>query len=263
MKARLLSMALLSVCGHAMAAERAVEQVNFEVAVKLAVYEFSSDKIEDEAVGVSEALSAELSFPLGPYFGASLGGIYENDNGFGEFNDSEYDTEAKTFAARANVFFRLPQIGRVSFGYERERTKYQTSYDNNYGGYYYLNDITTTVTTTSYLGLVEGYIGPITLALHDTRDREQAYSGDKVDYARAVAQWYVIPNVRVGAQVGFKDAKDTYVLDAEFQPSDFLGLNVSYVRSEQYHYEDNMLRLSVNFYFNSRVDLKTRDRSYR
>ncbi len=262
MKEKLLSsVALLCVAGSAIAAERAVEAVHYQAGLDGQYLDYDyGDLANSDSQSSLGALNGAITLPLGPLLGAKLGAQYSHLVGDTSYGSTKYDIEGDGFTGSALLFYRQPSVGRISFGYERTRSEVTVSYGSGY-------QQTSRGTDYSYLGLIEGYLGPVTLAVTDTRSFYDGDTGHE-DVSFVSAQWYVVPQVRLGMQVGFQEAKNGYIAEAEFQPS-FLGnragIYVAYLRVDD-DYDDvtaNGIRLGINFYFDKRFDLITRDRHYR
>jgi len=269
MKTIFAALVFLFAGATAMSAERAVEGIHYEVNVggRYLDLEFESFGQEVDGYFLSGTLDGEVTFPLGPYLGAFVGAAF--DKSVGEQYDGDLEFDDESLGGRLGVFYRDPAIGRVLFGYELEETESSITW---YGGSPY--DSTEDVTSESYLALVEGYAGPVTLRLQNTRifyefdDRFSFDEDDYVDAAMAAVDWYVTPNVRLGVQIGLEDAEDSYSADIEFQPSfmgNVAGFSIGYFRADDSEDDSvtNGVSLAVHIYFDRRFDLKTRDRHYR
>lgn len=265
MKANSISslIAAMAISAPALAAERAVEAVHYQVGVKASYvdYEYSGNfGSGDDGTGISGATDGEITFPIGPYFGASFRALYEHN----EIDAGDVESDSDTISGIGKVFFRNPELGRIALGYMRDRANYSWTFRSGS----VVSEDSETETSEAYIGLVEAYFGPITAALYDTRTfwdsgTPGSYHDDAVF---ASLQWYATSNVRIGGQVGFDDADGIYMIEAEFQPAilnNLGGIYINYTRGDTDYFDVNALRVGVTFYFDRRFDLRTRDRRYR
>lgn len=75
--------------------------------------------------------------------------------------------------------------------------------------------------------LVAGYLGPVTFSATGTRTQDVDNIFTDQNYVWADAVWYVTPDILLDITVGFKEAKHSYVIALEHQPSSILP-NMSY-----------------------------------
>jgi hypothetical protein len=246
---------LAAATGTATAADRAVEAANFEVGAA-GVYS-DTEFGNADAFNLLGTVNAEVTVPLNSHLGASaavrLGG------GFGETDvgAQTIDVDTTVALAASALFYRDPNVGRVLLGYSRDHIKTKISLDDF--------DDSSSSNSHSYLGVLEGYLGPVTLAVNEERVFDNSLAGHEDDVF-AVARWYARANVRLGLEIGLADARDNYRAGVEFQPA-FLrnrgGFFTNYTRIDTDGLTGNALEVGFSYYFKAPVELVTRDRSYR
>jgi hypothetical protein len=262
-KLKLLFVVGTAIASSATAADRAVQSTHYQVSVsgEFRQYDLGSDIDGDE---VGAALGASLVLPIGRYFGASAELEFEKSVSEDERYDQEYsESDTDIWTGIVGLFYRDPEFGRVSVGYGRSRLSYDATY--RYFGSSY--DVSDSFTSSAWLLSAESYVGPVTIGLDASREIGGDEDTDD-DIGKVVrARWYVAPNVRLGLTALLDDEDDFYGADIEFQPAflrDVCGFFLAYdhVGGES-SYGSDSVRVGVNFYFNQRVDLLTRDRHYR
>jgi hypothetical protein len=106
----------------------------------------------------------------------------------------------------------------------------------------------------------------VTLGLSRSQSRLQHDFGADVvsDWAFAQGVWYADPNFKLGLSAGALDSEDTYAAFAAYQPQ-VLGRKVSLSLrySEQQDVDARTTTITLSYFFDQAVDLKTRDRRLR
>lgn len=195
---------------------------------------------DDSAREVSA--SGAYRFGIDEYFGIGLAANAEHSDG------KSYYLDSNGASAGINVFARRFDLGKVGLSYTRLYNKYDSSFDDfstssdhfSASAAYYFNDVT---------------VGASRLAMR---------SDDLPDFdsASLFASVYLLDNTKLTAVVGGMDAKDSFGLSAEYQPSvfdDSTSVSLSYSRSPDH----DSISFGLNYFFNSNVPLKQRDRQYR
>ena len=242
------------------AGDTAVEDTNYQIGYASGDMRFKDGGgIDTNAYGIS----GRVTLPLAAYLGASVEAAYLRTNLSSDAVTSQSGTSGQppecaynTGEATATFFVRNPSFGRIGVGYGKNRTKSRC--DAEFAGVDAGNQ-----TTTSTSGTVEIYLGDFTLGA--TRTRSQANDVADVNGSSVVVTWYPTPNLRTALSGDGLDSRDTYHFQLEHQPEIFdntTGLLLEYWtrRTEP---ETYYIGVGIRYYFNERVELKTRDRAYR
>jgi hypothetical protein len=253
--------ALVLSAGTAVAAgDAAVEEINYQLG-----YASGDTRVKDGTDTNAYGVNGSITLPVGTYFGAVFGAEYLRTNvsagavasqsGVNASNPAP-DCALNTGQAMVTLFARNPAFGRVGVGYGRGRTKSRCEA-------VFVASNTDTLDTTSTTGSAEVYLGDFTFGA--TRTRTQADNITDINSSSAAATWYPTPNLRTVLTADGLDFKDTWHFQLEHQPEIFdntTGLLLEYWtrRDEPVTY---YIGVGIRYYFNQRVELKTRDRTYR
>jgi hypothetical protein len=266
MKSGLQALGAVAACltcgGVAMAQDRAVDGVHFELGVS-SVESDTSDSTSSGAIGAD--LTATL--PLGRYFGASIGGGYTRSrvrtrdilkDETGELPGDRPTCSFDSLTGEAALFFRLPSLGRVTAAYDVGDLS--ASCDGTV-----LFPITAddSLSSDGYRFAAEAYLGNFTLgAEHVTTKLED---GPEIEATTLAASWYPIDSVKIELSGNDLYDEDTYGLLLEHQPEMFgdgLGVRLGFSMTDASP-KSRAWSLGVSYYFGRKVPLKTRDRQYR
>jgi hypothetical protein len=241
-----LVLSLLSAA--AFAGERAVEAVNFEVGLSEDHSRFSDGDTADLYGGVGA-----VNLPITDQFGFSLSGLYGKFRSEFSGTGYEYKYSATYTSAEASVFVRDPEIGRAGLGYYRAHFGRA-----NVGGYDWESS-----TSNCPEALAEYYLAQVTVGAWRAHCTSSG-GGNTANDSAIFARWYVTLQIDVSAAVYGMDMKDWYGAAVEIQPEfagNSLGFRFGYLRDSKD--DTDQIALAVRYYFDTRVDLKTRDRRYR
>ncbi|SRR5712692_452118 len=108
--------------------------------------------------------------------------------------------------------------------------------------------------------LAAGYFGPMTLSATGTRSQDPDGIGTDQNYSWIDAVWYALPDFLIDVTAGFKDAKDSYTIAFEHQPSTMLpqfsyGLGYSWN-----NYDSKTILLTLTYRFAEKKSLMRRYR---
>lgn len=254
--------ALLACGGSALAQDRAVERMHFELGVDSTEID-TSDSTSSGAIGAG--LTATL--PIGRYFGASLGGGYtrsrvrtrdvlKDENG--ELPGDRPTCSFDSLIGEASLFFRMPSIGRVSAAYDMGDLSadcdgvvlFPVSGDDK-------------LSTDGYRFNAEAYLGDFTLGAEHVKTKLE--DGPEVEATTLAAAWYPFESLKVELYGNDLYDEDTYGLELEHQPEMFgdgLGVHFGFSTNDASP-RTRTWQLGVSYYFGRRVTLQTRDRQYR
>jgi hypothetical protein len=256
------TVALLTSGSAALAQDRAVERTHFELAVA-SVENDTSNSTSSGAIGAD--LTA--TFPIGRYFGASLGGGYtrsrvrtrdslEDENG--ELPGDRPTCSFDSLVGEASLFFRIPSIGRISAAYDIGDLS--ASCD---GVVLFPVSGDDSLSTDGYRVDAELYLGDFTLgAEHATT---KLGDGPEVEATTLAASWYPIESVKIELYGNDLYDEDTYGLKLEHQPEMFgegLGVRFGFSMNDASP-RSRTFELGVSYYFGRKVSLQSRDRQYR
>lgn len=238
----------------------AVEETNYEIGYDSGDTRFDSGAGTDtNAYGVN----GRITFPLATHVGAALVADYLHVNLSPEAVSSASSTSGKppecalnTAQGAVALFVRDPAWGRIGFEYGKSRTKSRC--DTEFAAL-----VAADLTSTNTTGNAEIYLGDFTFGV--TRTRTTADAIADINSSSVAATWYPTPNLRTALTADGLDARDTYHFQLEHQPEIFdntTGLLIEYWtrREEPTTY---YIGVGIRYYFNKRVELKTRDREYR
>jgi hypothetical protein len=240
---------------------KAVQATNFS----LGLVASDSDTKNSTSNGTF-GLGGQVTMPIGKLFGASLAGAYSRSTA--RTSDVLLDVTSPTSTRpscrfnntdlSANVFARMPNLGRVSLGYGKgnltsdcgDQSVFVSTGDDELG-------------TDNYRVAAEAYWGNFTFGANHTQTELE--DGPKLESNLLSASWYPINSVRVTLSGGDQFEQDTYGIELEHQPEfmgDSLGVVLGYsvVDREQ---QVGTINFSVVYHFGTKIELKTRDREYR
>jgi hypothetical protein len=253
--------ALLLLCGTSAAADApAVHGTNYQIG-----YASGDTRVSDGANSNTYGFNGSVSIPLGTYFGASVSADYGRTNFSTSSVTSQSGVSASTPAPRcelntaavdAGLFFRNPTLGRIGVGYGAGSVRSHCDAT-------FVATGTSTMETTSSTVNAEYYFSAVTLAA--TRTRTHIKSTFDLDSSSLSASWYPTPNLRTTITGDGLDYQDTCHFNLEYQPEildNSTGLFIGY-SSRRQTTSTHVIMVGINYYFDKRVDLKTRDREYR
>lgn len=254
--------AALLVSGAAWSDSRAVDALNFEMAV-------SSINSDTEDSTSSGTLGADLlaNVPIGSYFGLFLGGQYskstvrtrdvlEDENG--ELEGTRPSCKFESYGGEAGLYFRLPKYGRIGGSYGQGNL----SPDCDGGSLFPVNG-EDKLGTDSYRFDAEIYLGDFTLGgAHTTTKLED---GPELESTEVTASWYPIDSVKVSLSGNDLYDENTYGILVEHQPEmmgDGFSVRLGYSMVDQSP-KTTTFNIGLSYYFGTKVPLKIRDRQYR
>ena len=191
-------------------------------------------------------IDGSVTFPVGQYVGAAVsGGLAQTQF---KFLGDSCDTDSQRYGA--SVFVRAA-IGRVGLTYDR--------LNGGSCGLAFIPD------SNEYAGFAEYYWEFITARLERSRTKIDDRALSNVpDFDVAVARIIAYPtaNLSLGVAAFGLDAEDTYAFSIQYQPTFFgnvASLLLGYATNPDYH----SISVGISYFFDRRIDLKTRDRRYR
>ena len=251
----------LACAGFAHAQDRAVGGLHLELDVS-SVETDTSNSTSSGAIGAG--LTATL--PIGPYFGASLGGGYTRsrvrtrdvltDEG-GELAGERPNCNFDSVTGEAALFFRLPSWGRALVGYnlsdlsaDCQTTVFPLSGEDS-------------LSTDGYRFAAEAYLGKFTLGAEHGRTKLE--DGPELEATTVFASWYPIESLKVALSGNDLYDEDAFGIMLEHQPEmfgDSLGVRLGFTTTDASP-RARTYELGVSYYFGRKVSLLTRDRQYR
>jgi hypothetical protein len=257
------ALAALLAGSSAFAQTRAVEKTHVE-------FGFNSTDSDTSDSTSSGTLGVDLiaTFPLGGYFGASIGGAYSESNVrtrdvLGDNPDavpgSRQSCSFDSTGGEVGLFFRRPTFGRIGVTYG----KGDLSADCEGESVFLLTGKDSL--STENLGVnAEYYLGDFTLgAAYTTTQLED--SSEDLKTTTLSASWYPIDSLKLSLWGNDLYDDNTYGFVVEHQPQ-MLGDGFSVKLGVSTTDEDPKTRtitLGLAYFFGREVPLKARDRQYR
>ncbi|MHB8741930.1 MAG: hypothetical protein ACYC9L_02285 [Sulfuricaulis sp.] len=212
-------------------------------------------------------ISGGATFPLLTYLGASLTGTYGHSNLAWPIVVTNPSPNSALLTGppsctvssgdlNAGLFVRNSTFGRIGISYGAGRQQSNCSAT-------FLSTGTGTLNTKSYAANAEYYLSTVTLAAARTQTRIE--SANNLDSDTLTASWYPVNNMRVGLSASGLDLKDTYSFGLEYQP-EFLDNSISLLfgyTTQHQTINTHAITVGFSYFFDTHVDLITRDRQYR
>jgi hypothetical protein len=195
------------------------------------------------------SFSGDVILPLGEHFGLGLVADYAT------VPNSGCDLDGHSVGVQ--LFVRDPKLGRLGASYENGESQGCIPEPGGTFNFTLERDV--------YGIDAEYYLGPLTFTANRLR---YTYEIGIVDIVSSVgAMWYPVENLSIGFSVGVQDTDDSYdfrTLSVVYQPES-LGRTASISLDVRDHTDIDYEFVTVGFtyYFGDKVDLMTRDRSYR
>ncbi|HKE94102.1 MAG TPA: hypothetical protein VKB34_07335 [Povalibacter sp.] len=260
LQAAVLAASLLG-CAGALAQSRAVEATHFELG-------FSSIESDTSDSASSGTLGADftVTFPLGSYFGASLGAVYSDANvRTNEILPADTTTSStrpscgfENLGGNASLFFRRPDFGRVGVTYGMGDLSSDCDGDAVF-------PITgdDKLSTDFYRVNAEYYFRNFTFGAGYTTTKLE--DGQDLKSTSLAASWYPFDSLKVALTANDLYDDNTYGIQLEHQP-EMMGDGLSVRLGVSTTSEDPKtltIQLGLSYYFGRHVTLKVRDRQYR
>jgi hypothetical protein len=256
----LLCAALLLNAATAAAGDDAVEEMNYQIG-----YASGDTRVKDGTDTNAYGVNGGITLPLGTYFGVAFGAEYLRTNVSAGAVATQSGMSASSPAPEcglnstqgtATLFVRRPTLGRIGIGYGTGRTKSRCDA-------VFVATNTDSLSSKSTTSNAEVYLGDFTFGA--TRTRTKTDDIADLNSSSIAATWYPTPNLRTALTADGLDFKDTWHFQLEHQPEIFdntTGLLLEYMtrREEPVAY---YIGVGIRYYFNERIELKTRDRAYR
>ena len=191
-------------------------------------------------------IDGSVTFPVGQYVGAAVSGAFVRSRN--EFLSESCDIDYQRYGA---TLFARGSIGRVGLSYDRLN-----------GG---SCDLAFIPDNSEYAGFAEYYWEFVTARIERARtkiDDRALSSVPDLDVAVARIIGYPTANLSLGLAALGLDVEDTYAFSVQYQPTFFgnaASLLLGYVTNPDYH----SISVGISYFFDRRIDLKTRDRRYR
>ncbi|MHB8535703.1 MAG: hypothetical protein ACYDBW_09690 [Sulfuricaulis sp.] len=260
---RFVALLLLILCtASAQADSRAVQAFNYQAGIATGSHTPSGDSNSN-----TYGLDGAATIPLATYLGATVSGALSHTNLTNSLSNSSGGstvTGARPSCGTNNrnldagLFVRDAAIGRVGVGYGVGRIQ---SHCN--ATFFPSVSDSGTLATKDYTANAEYYFSKITVAL--ARVKTDLGTSAHLDSDTLTTSWYPINDARVGLAASGLDLKNTYGIDFEYQP-DFLdnsmSLSLGYTAQRQ-TINTHSITVGLVYYFDTHVDLITRDRQYR
>ena len=251
-------------CGSsALAQTKAVEARHYEFGLNSSDSD-TSDSTSNGTLGVD----AIATFPIGAYFGASVGGSYSRskvrtrdvlgnnpDAAPGSRQSCSFDNSN----GEAGLFFRRPEFGRIGASYGKGKISADCD-----GESIFLLTGTDSLDTENYAVDAEYYLGNFTFGA-EYRIAQLENSTEDLKSTTLSASWYPIDSLKVSLWGNDLHEDDTYGIVVEHQPQ-MLGDGFSVklgVSTTDVSPKTRTVTLGLAYFFGREVPLKTRDRQYR
>jgi hypothetical protein len=246
-----LMVGLALVSTNTFAGQRAVEEVNFNVGLDERHFTMSDYDSKADMYNIT----AGVNMPVSDHAGISLSGGIGKHRSSASAEDNSLRYSQNFTGLDAAFFVRDPEIGRAGVGFQVTRWGAGSSNVDGFGPVSY--------TVRCPHAVAEYYFDQVTVGA--ARQRCEVSAWDEVSNdSQIFAGWYVMPNLNLGVAAYGMDSKKTYGIGAEFQPefgNQALGIRLAYENSRDPNYRAFLI--GFRYYFDKRVDLKTRDRRYR
>lgn len=253
-----LSIALLLPAAIAMGSTAAVSASNYEVRADTGDTYSSGDR-----VSYFYKLGATATIPLGSYLGLSLMGDYGNTtllptpsttalNAAHPWGTCNYHTTG----LGTSLFARLTNTGRIGIGYGTNRLDSRCNAT-------FVGVNTNVLTTKTFSTNAEYYFSKVTIAADWARTKFEYGTDQTTD--TLTTSWYPTILTRISLAASGLDMKNTYNFAVEYQPEfldNVLGVTLS-ITSQHATISTQTISLGLRYYFDTKVDLITRDRQYR
>jgi hypothetical protein len=260
----IVRVAVLAAISNAASAaeERAVEGAHVELDVK---------SIDNSPSGgaSSAGLGAGIvaTFPLGRYFGASLGGEYMRtrvrtgelfDDGDDTTQGSRPDCRFDSLGGEAALLFRMPRYFRISAGYSSGDLSADCAGDSVFtdGG-------RDEIDTEGLRYAAEAYLGDFTLGIE--RLQTTPGEGPKLRSTTLAASWYPLESLKLELSGNDLYEAETYRVMVEHQLEmlgDGFGIRLGFSTSD-IEPRTRSFELGFSYYFGRKVPLQVRDRQWR
>jgi hypothetical protein len=244
----------------ALADRRAVESANFEMSIAAGDTLRAGTRAEN-----FYGINARGVFALGDYVGAALsvdgtrtnlGDAFRSQTGAVTASGAPPECEIDSSRVDADLFLRDASVGRVGlrYGAGQARSKCAATF---------LPSGTGSLDSQTAVAEAEYYFARITLGASRAYTR---FDGSvNLDAATLSASWYPADNVRLRLAADGLDFQDTYRFDVHYQPAlvgnaiDLFAGYTLYDLPEKTH----TIMVGISYFFDTRVELLTRDRHYR
>lgn len=259
----LAALAALLAAGSTVAQTRAVEARHYEFGLNST----DSDTHDSTSSGTL-GVDAIATFPLGNYFGLSVGGSYSESsvrtrNVLGDNPDSapgsRQSCKFDNTNGEAGLFFRRPKYGRVGVSYGKGKLGEDCD-----GESIFLLTGKDSLDTENFAVNAEYYLGNFTFGA-EYRTTELENSSEDLKSTTLSASWYPIDSLKVSLWGDDLHDDNTYGLVIEHQPQ-MLGDGFSVklgVSTTDASPKTRTVNLGLAYFFGREVPLKTRDRQYR
>lgn len=227
-----LAVLVISTPAVASGENNAIEKTNYEVGIS---------GTNEEHVNRYE-ISGEARTSIAPYTGASL------NVGRSSFQGKDNYVDSDTTSVGAGVFLRKQELGTIGARYSHSLSEPDVPYPiaskyriDGYGLYgdYYLEDFD----------------------ISASRLIAKPEQGNSLHSWTITGGYYVSNNLVAKLSAGGMDSKDNYSFGVAYQPEllkNAASLTIGYYDTPN----DNSLSLSISYFFDTRVNLKERNRRY-
>ena len=253
----------LLIGGPAMADDdRAVDSMHFE-------FDFSSVDSDTKDSTSAGTLGADLiaTFPIGSYFGASIGGHYAKstvrtrdvlEDDTGTLPGSKPSCNFDSYGGEASLFFRLPKYGRIGGAYGSGTLSPDCDGDSLFPATG--ND---KLGTDSYRYFAEAYLWDFTIGGSFTSTKLE--DAPELESTEISASWYPIDSLKIELSGNDLYEENTYGILLEHQPEmlgDGFSVSLGYSMTEE-DPKTNTFKIGLSYFFGAKVPLKIRDRQFR
>jgi hypothetical protein len=258
--ARFIALLLLLCAASAQADSRAVQAFNYQAGIAS-----GSTSPSGGSDSNTYGLNGAATFPLLTYLGGTISGAYSHTNLATSFPNGTTSTalagtrpscSTDNGNLDAGLFVRNSNFGRVGVAYGTGKIQSHCNAT-------FIPTSTDKLSTKSYSANAEYYFSKITVGV--TRVKTHLGTASDLDSDTLTTSWYPINDARLALSASGLDMKKTYGLDFEFQP-DFLdnsmSLSLGYAVQKQ-TITTHFISVGLIYYFDTHVDLITRDRQYR
>ena len=191
--------------------------------------------------GDTLSLSGQIRTPIADYTGFTF------DAGFSEFDGDGNYLDTSTRSASMGLFVRRYDLGMIDLRYAYQSTDADIESDP-------LHTHTVALAGTYYFNRFD---------LMLSRSKTRPEMSHNLNSSNLGIAYYLTDNLRGGINVGGMDSKDSYIVHINYQPMIFdnaIGLSLSYQGVKDI--SDDLLRLSLSYFFDTKVSLLDRTRKY-
>ena len=260
MTRHLVALLLLVYSAQAPADSRAVERTNYEVGIAAGDTTRTGTRVSN-----SYGVNARGAIALGDYLGAALAVAGARTN-LGNAFRSETPTlttpgtppecEIDTSNLELDLFARAAPTGRIGiqYGAGQARSKCNATF---------LATGTKALDMQTVAANAEYYFARVTIGA--TRTHTQLDGSADLDSATLAAAWYPTDNLRLALAADGLDLAETYRFELEYQAPLFgnaLSLLLDYGMQDLTE-KTHSITVGIRYFFDTRVELITRDRHYR